>query len=85
MQQGARQGANGGPVIRQPVERIKQYPPRAGTPRKSAYAARKAATAASAFDSDSPVVPRLDNGPVRVAAMAAPTAYGVCVPPGPSK
>ncbi|GAA4371396.1 hypothetical protein GCM10023146_20650 [Nocardioides caricicola] len=59
--------------------------PPAGTPSRSAYALRNAATAASAFDSDGEPVPRFDNGPVRVAAMAAPTWRGVWVPAGESK
>ena len=59
--------------------------PVGGTPSRSAKAARKAATAASAACSEAVVVPRLDSGPVSVAATASPTSRGVWVPPGPSK
>ena len=59
--------------------------PRGSAPSRSATASRNASTAFSALRSLAIEVPRLDRGPVRVRAIAAPTTAGVCVPPGPSK
>jgi len=59
--------------------------PDAVTPSRSEPAARKPLTAASAFASEAPVLPRLESGPLIVAAIAAATSRGVWVPPGPSK
>lgn len=41
--------------------------------------------AASALRALATDEPRLDSGPVSVAAIASPTSAGVWVPPGPSK
>src|SRR5215207_3817056 len=59
--------------------------PRGDPPSRSAKASRKASTTRSALTSDAAPRPRLDSGPVRVAATASPTWRGVWVPPGPSK